>query len=271
MVLELIVCAIAAGLAVTGSLTFWPIHHGYDFYIPIVLAIAGYILGIIFIFCLVYLFGLPVKNKKDVKRSLRWSRFWLTQGMSFINHHALILVKFIGKEKIPQNQRFLLVCNHRSNFDPLVTAPKLVKHDVAFITKQSNMKIPLANNFFNSVLYIGVDRSDLMQSLQAMKKATDIIMNDSASIAVYPEGTRQQKEIIGEFHEGVFNIAIKAHCPIVVMTCKNSDKVHKRFPWRFTRVIQEVIAVIPPEEFDTLPAKTVSENVRQLMIENLSK
>ena len=51
LIIFIILCSLA--LPVVGSLTFWPVHQWYDFYIPIVLLVAGFIGGIIIEFIVV--------------------------------------------------------------------------------------------------------------------------------------------------------------------------------------------------------------------------
>ena len=46
MIFEIISLIFGIGLSVAGSLTFWPVHHWWDFYIPIVLFLAGYLVGL---------------------------------------------------------------------------------------------------------------------------------------------------------------------------------------------------------------------------------
>ena len=54
----------STALAVSGSLTFWKITAPYEFYIPIVLFIAGYVGSIIIWWILIWLFGRPFNPKK---------------------------------------------------------------------------------------------------------------------------------------------------------------------------------------------------------------
>lgn len=267
----LIFCLLCSvGLAVSGSLTFWPVQNWWDFYIPIVLAIAGYVVAMLIIILCYTIFGLFIDQKKEYKKVSRFAAFWFVLGVKYVNLLAGVRLKVIGKEKLPKNQRFVMVCNHRSNFDPMVTAVALAKYDLAFITKKDNQKIPWGGKLFHGMCYLPIDRDDLLQSLSQFKRAADLIQTNACSIGVYPEGKRQHETMIGEFHEGPFNIAIKANVPIVIMTIKNSELISKRFP-KSTKVILEVVGVIPAEEIQDLPAKQVSEMVHKIMVENLSK
>ena len=266
MLLELICLLCGGGLTATGLLTFWKINYWWDFYRPIVLFIAGYIVGIGLLFVIEWFAGLFVNKKKEYDHVSKWARFWLMQGTLYIANHALIIVKARGLERVPRKEKFLLICNHRSKFDNFVITNKLGKLDIAFITKRSNAKVPFVKGIIPGVCYIPIDREDKMQSLEAFKRACSLIDTKATSIGVFPEGTRQQENTVGEFHEGVFNIAIHSHAPIVVSVIKDSEKVTKRWPFRFTKVKYDVIAVIPYEEYAGMTAKAISDLTHEMML-----
>ena len=115
-----------------------------------------------------------------------------------------------GAEKVPWDRRFLLVSNHCSNFD----------------------------------------RDDPKESMRTIMKAADLMKRDEASVGIYPEGTRNRTPEKGllPFHNGVFKIAQMAKVPIVVAVLHGTDKIHKNYPWRRTKVTLEILEVIPAEE-----------------------
>lgn len=268
MIVEIfqILCGVA--LATTGSLTFWPVHNWWDFYIPIVLAIAGYIAGLA-LTCLNYtFFSLVINKKKEYNKVSKWARFWFTQGLWYINTHAGARCKVKGAEKLPKGQRFVAIVNHRSKFDSMLISQIFYKYDIAFITKKSNTKIPWGGRLMNGLCYMPIDRDNLLQSLSQFKRGAELIKAGACSVGVFPEGTRQHDAVIGEFHEGAFNIAIKSGAPIVVITTHGTHNISKRFP-RITKCSIEIVGVIPHEEICDKPARAVSDMVHQLMYDNL--
>ena len=259
-------------LAIVGSLTFWPVQQWYDFYIPIVLFIAGFIASIVFMWIVIDIIGwITVNRKKQYNKVYKLNRWILNNGMAYIRRLALITCKVTGKEKLPRSGTYLLVCNHKSNFDNFVLTEKLAMHsNLAFVAKKSNFKIPLAYWHLHKNLYLAIDRNDLLQSLEVMKTATQRIQDGVTSYAIFPEGTRSKDGNLGPFHEGVFNVAIKAKCPVVICTIKGTDKVTKRFP-RFTKTHINICQVLEPEDYDGLPAKALSDKVREVIQYDLEK
>lgn len=271
MFLELICLLCGSGLAIAGSLTFWQLHNWWDFYIPIVLYIAGWVAGIGVIFLLELLMSSFVSQKKERNKVSAFARFWFKTGLRFISNHAHIWVEKNGLSKLPKKEKFVLICNHRSKFDNFVITQQLAKRDLAFITKKENSKIPVAGRLLPGMCYISIDREDKLQSLESFKRAISLIENDITSIGVFPEGTRQTEKVIGEFHEGPFNIAIHSKAPVVVTTLVNTDLVHKRWPWKATKVRFDIVAFIPYEEYQDMPAKALSDMCHKLMEEHLQR
>lgn len=269
MFIELFTLLCGIGLALAGSLGFWPVQSGLDFYIPIVLFFAGYLGGIVITWIFIDVSGRFLALNKEPKKISKFARFLLTNGMRYIDNHALCRVTINGKNKLPKNERFLFVQNHTSRFDPMVVNAYLPKYDIAFITKPGNYKIPLAKRLMPRLFYQAINREDRIQSLGVMKNSIDLISNNVTSIGVYPEGTRHADSVLGEFHEGVFNICLKAKCPLVVCTIKNANKIQKNFPFKITNVILDIVDVIPYEAMEEKTAKTLSDEVHELMEKNL--
>lgn len=272
MIFYFLIWACGIALPAVGSFTFWKVNHPWEFYIPIVLFVAGLLAGllldVIFILCA----GLPyaIRKKDYVSRPSRFATKILGQGIVWIDTLARLKIKISGKNKLPKYQKYLIVCNHRSNFDPMVMIHKVARSGLQFISKPSNFKIPLAGPFMKGSGFLAIERDNREQSLEIMKKSMDLISSGKASVAVFPEGTRQREEIIGDFHEGVFNIAIHTGAPVVIACIDGTELIHKRAPWRRTLIRIKIIGVIPPDELDNYTAKSLSDTARELMIENLS-
>ena len=272
MIINLTVVLGAVALAVVGSLSFWPVTQGLDFYIPIVLFIVGFIGMIAVWWIFIDLYGrISSISKKEPHKVNKFTRFLLCDAMRFIDNLAFVWVKVNGREKLPRKERFLLVQNHASKFDPMIVNGYFPRKDIAFITKPSNMKIPLAKRLMPRLFYQPIVREDPLQSLGVMKNSQELIEKDITSIGVYPEGTRHQDGEVGEFHEGVFNICLKAKCPLVVITTTNTNKIHKNYPFKVTKVRLNVIKVYTPEELEGKTALALSNEVRELMLKDLNQ
>ena len=259
-------------LAVVGSLTFWKVTEGYHFYIPIVLFILGYLLAIILWWVFIDIYGRILSTNKNERTKVnKFTRFLLTDAMRYIDNHALVRVHVNGKHLLPKGERFLFVQNHTSRFDPMVVNAYFNKYDIAFITKPSNFKIPLAKRLMPTLFYQAIERDNPLQSLGVMKHSEELITKGITSIGVYPEGTRHKDGEMGDFHEGVFNICLRAKCPLVISTTNNMMNIHKNFPFKITHVHLDVVRVIPYEQMEGKTAKALSDEVKTIMLDNLKK
>ena len=263
-----VVCALA--LAISGAFTFWPVTAWFDFYRPIVMFIAGYFAGIAISWIFVDVSGRLISSfKKKYDKPNKFARFLLTNGMQYIDFHANVRLKKIGLEKIP-NEPFLLVGNHKSKFDPMIAAAVFHNRDIAFITKEDNMKIPLAARLMWRNCYMPVDRSDKLQSLEQFKKAAELIGTGASSVGVYPEGSRQEPDVIlAEFHNGVFNIATKTGCPIVILTMTGTSNIHKNFPFKRSKVTMKCVQVLYEEDYKGMNSAELSNLVHDIMYKDL--
>lgn len=226
-------------------------------------------------FILIWLFfifvALTINPKKEYKKISPFYYGVFNLWYSYITSFFRVKVKATGLENIPTNQRFLTVCNHRSNLDNMIQSKVLKKHKIAFISKIENFHIPLANQYMTRSLYLAMDRKDVRKSLQTILKAIDYIKNNVVSIGVFPEGTRSKTGKLLDFKPGCLKIAEKTKCPIVVCCLDGSEKINKNFPWKKTIVNFDVIKVYSTQELESLKTVNLSDEIRNLMLQKLGQ
>lgn len=269
MFLEILVILFACGF--TAGITYLiPTGNYYHYWAPFLLLIGGYILGVIFWWCILSVYCQIYKKDKEYKKPSRMANFWLCDAIAYICNHGGARVKVKQSEPFPSG-RFMLICNHISKFDPMILAAKYgYKYDLAFISKPTNFKIPIGGHLMAGSCYLSIDRYDKLKSLEVMNKAIDLININYCSIGVFPEGTRgDDPHHMGEFHEGVFMIAKKTNCPIVVATINGDEMIHKNFPKRSTRVDLKILRVIYPNEYQEKNLKEISDYCYKIMDESI--
>jgi 1-acyl-sn-glycerol-3-phosphate acyltransferase len=176
-----------------------------------------------------------------------------------------VKIKVEGLEKMPES-RFLLVSNHRSMFDPLVSLVAFKKYPMAFVTKPENLKIPLAGPIIRYCCFLPINREQAREALTTIRTVAERMKTMPISYGVFPEGTRnRQVEGLLPFREGVFLMAKKADVPIVIVRVTDTDKVKHRAPWRKTRVYVDFVDVIDTETVRAARSHELSEMVRERM------
>lgn len=212
-----------------------------------------------------WLLSLPVDLKKPQPTPDPFYRRVVNFGMGFLTEITGVKVHASGLEKMPEG-RFLLVSNHRSAFDPIVTGWALRKYGLAFISKPENMRLPLVGGLIHKCSFMAIDRDNDREALKTILFAIDLLKRDAASVALYPEGTRNTEPGLLPFRNGAFKIAQKAKVPVVVAVIKGSEDVKKNMFRRWTHVYLEIRQVLSPESLDGLNTVEVGDEVRRCML-----
>lgn len=253
---------IAAVLVLLGDYPLWPLVFLGYWLLCAVGSLVAYILGL-------FLVSLTVNMKKPVTENHpRWRKVVL-YVLGILCGVGRLRVHLTGEELIPQG-RFLLVGNHRSNYDPIATGWALRRHDIAFVTKPENLKIPIAGPWIYMGNYLPIDRQDPRKAMATIQAASEFIRRDEMSIGIYPEGTRSKTEEMLPFHNGVFKIAQKANVPIVVVSIRGTENIHKNIPWRHTDVYVKVCAVLAAEDVKKTAGPALGNRVRDILEADLA-
>ena len=214
-----------------------------------------------FFFCALWFstIFLPKKDPIDKPRNFYGIiRFVCDWAMTALR----VKISFHGMEKFP-DEPFVLVSNHISNFDPVVVLAKVKGRKIAFISKPSNFKIPVAGPYTHNAGFLAIDRENAMRAMRTIKRAAELVVSEQMIMGIYPEGTRSKTGELLEFKEGAFLLAKRSNAPVVVITTKGTDKIAKRMVLRSTKVDLEVIEVIDKETVQNLRLNELSAHVRE--------
>ena len=181
-----------------------------------------------------------------------------------------IHVKKSGLEKMPKDGRFLLVCNHTDNSDPIILLYCLAKYQLAFISKRENRDMFVIGPMMHKLQCQLINRENDREALKTILTCIRILKEDKASVAVFPEGGIDDDLLLHHFRPGVFKIAQKANVPIVVCTLKNTKVVVKNLmKWKRSDVEMKVLEVIPAEELKGVTTVDIADRCYRLMAEDL--
>ena len=216
-----------------------------------------------------FLSGLFTGHKKEYKKDSPFYRFVLNSMTGLVLFFMRIKIVKKGAD-LPEG-RFLIVGNHRSNLDPIVTWFKFRKRNISYISKPSNLKVPFYGAVVRRCCFLPIDRDSARNAVTTIEKAADYLKNDVVNIGIYPEGTRSRTCRLLKVHNGVFKIAQKAGVPIVVVFVSGTEKFNKNYPWRRTVVTLDVAEVIPPEVHMSMTTNEIGEHVKGLLADRLEE
>ncbi|MCQ2456750.1 MAG: 1-acyl-sn-glycerol-3-phosphate acyltransferase, partial [Clostridia bacterium] len=207
----------------------------------------------------------------DYDKNSRFYRFILYSATALAVFFSRVTIKVEGAEKMPSDGRFLLVSNHRSKYDPIITWHVFRKSDLAFISKPENFKEPFFGKIIRKCCFMPIDRENPRNALKTLKRAIELIKADEVSVGVYPEGTRSRTCELLPFSDGLFSIAQKASVPTVVVTVEGTEMISKNFPLKRTYVTLSVLDVLSPDETVGHRTGEIGKKVRDMMLEKLGK
>ena len=182
-----------------------------------------------------------------------------------------IHIKTTGMELVPSSGRFLLVCNHCNDSDPIILMRRFRKYQMAFISKQENKDMFVIGPMMHKLQCQLINRENDREALKTILKCIQILKEDKASIGVFPEGGILSEDgKLHHFRPGVFKIAQKANVPIVVCTMRNTlNVIPNLLKWKPSKVEMHVLTVIPPEEIKGVTTVDIAERCYNLMAADL--
>ena len=179
-------------------------------------------------------------------------------------------IKKVGLEKTPKSGRFMLVCNHTSDSDPVILMHCFAKSQLAFISKRENSEMFIIGKMMHKTLCQLINRENDREALKTILKCIQILKEDKASIAVFPEGGINGDGKLHHFRSGVFKIAQKAGVPIVVCTLKNTEPVmHNVKHFKRSDVELSLLEVIPAEQVKAVTTVELAQRIHDRMAEDL--
>lgn len=226
---------------------------------------AGILVSLLLYALVLLVVSLFLPTDRPPKRDHPFCRRVTTATMGLLCKLMRIRIQATGLDQLPQDTPFLLVCNHRSNFDPLIAAWLLRRYPMAFVMKTQILKFPIAGPFAFQSGYIPIDRENDRAALKSILRAVAEIKNDGLSIGIFPEGTRNHGEGLLPLRSGAFKIAQKAQVPIVVARLDGVDAAARNFPFRSTRVQFAIRQVLPYAALAGHTTAQISQTVSEFM------
>ncbi len=197
-------------------------------------------------------------------------RWVVALGAEFALEALQVRLELTGMEQLPQDGRFLLVCNHLCIMDPVVLLKVFRKKQLAFISKQENDSMFLVGKLMHKIMCQPINRENDREALKTIIKCIKMLQADQVSVGVFPEGYTSRDGLLHSFRSGVFKIAQKAKVPVVVCTIQNTKQIfHNGARLKPTHVQLHLVGVIPAEETQGVTAVELGNRVHRMMAQDL--
>ena len=264
-----VLCFAAIALLGVFPVSLFLLHQGVA--LSLLIAFAAFLLLHLLYFSFFRLAAGTVPTDRPLEKQNAICRFGAPSIIAIVNFYAGVRPVITGLEKLPKDGRFLYVCNHRSGFDPLVVIDKLRDYNISFISKPSNLKIPIAGRIAYAIGFLPIDRENDRNALKTILTAADYLKRDLCSIGVYPEGTRSRTGDMLPFHAGCFKTAQKAKVPIAVASVYGSENVRHIKLFSGTPVHLNILEVIPAETVCSMRTDALSDYIQALIQADLDR
>lgn len=232
----------------------------------LLLFVGAFVVLTLLFFLGLLLYSLTIDKKKPVTRANHGYRRFTAEVMRFILLLGRVHVHAEGVETVDRTKPFLLVANHKSNFDPFVAMQVFKGTELVYICKPSIFKIPIAGAFAHKSGFLSINREDNREALKTILRAVEILKDEQTAVAVYPEGTRNKTDAtLLPFRAGAFSMAKRSEAPIVVAVTEHTEDVAHRFLLKRTDVTFKVLNVLSSEQIATMRTTEISDAVHAQM------
>ena len=263
IVILLFVALLAAAMGFMAGFALWQ---------AALLFVGAFVLANVLYILWAFSTSLLVKDiEKPIEKEIPICRFAAISVFGLLSAYVRLKVNMRGMEKLPESGRFLLVCNHRSGFDPVVLMRALNKYQLSCIAKPSIMNLPFIGKIAYGIGCLSIDRENDRNALKTILTAANYLKKDVCSICIFPEGTRSRSGKMLPFHAGSFKIAQRANVPVVVASLRGTEQVTKNAPFRASKVELEIIQLIDAEKVKAMNTQELADYSQQLIAANVGE
>ncbi|MAI02740.1 MAG: hypothetical protein CMP40_02790 [Rickettsiales bacterium] len=156
-------------------------------------------------------------SKKYTSSVVRlWANFILICLKKILN----IQINF-DNNYINENEGMIIAANHKSVFDTIYFLAEYKK--VIYIVKKELKYLPIYGWYAIRMGNIFLDRKKRFESIKKLSNNIETMVKKGFKIVIFPEGSRQKKNRIGEIKPGIFLIQNNLKKPIYPVYINSAD------------------------------------------------
>ena len=146
---------------------------------------------------------------------------------SLLRFLVAILFRFevVGADNIPDEGKYIIVCNHKSWIDPIFMMAAVRNRRIIPVAKKELFDVPVFKNLLNKMEVIPIDRAN--PSMSTVKAILSQIKQERV-LGIFPEGTRAARNEFLPAKPGVALFAIKSKADIIPMSLVTRYRVFSK-------------------------------------------
>lgn len=209
----------------------------------------------------IFIFSFRKGHYKYAYRFIRWWSYGIFFGMGL--RYKLIKET---KQTIALNQQYIVIANHTSVMDIMLTAILLPHHPICFVGKKELERIPIFGTIYKRIC-VTVDRKNPQSRAEVYTKCAERIA-EGQSVVIYPEGGVPDPSIIlDNFKNGAFSLSEQHNIPVLVFAFKGLKEMFpfdngKGFPGCVKAYFLEILSPAPQEEMKQKAYKMIYDKVK---------
>ena len=229
------------------------------------------LLGITFFFVIVQILTLLLMiqftdRSKSYEKSYSFFHFLLGASLPIIVFFARVKIKAENTDKLPEDSRFLLVCNHQHDFDPVIILNSFLNSQIGFIGKKEIFtEMVFISKAMHRLHSLFIDRENDREAAKTIIQAIKLIKEDKCSVALFPEGRTSPDDTLLPFRNGSLKIALKAQVPIVICAINNTKILGKSVFRKKSTVQFKLVDVLPYESFKDMNTTQLGDLIHEKM------
>jgi len=199
-------------------------------------------------------------------RRLMNNRWMVIQGIVVTKMSPFWKVITEGREKIDQDQAYVIVPTHQSMLD--IVFFNMLRHRLRWVSKIEVFRVPLLGWEMRMVKYIELVRGNKSSVIKMMEQCVESLQ-DGISVVIFPEGTRSLTGAIGKFKTGAFQLAVKTDKPLLPVLIDGTGEIlpKKGLIFGSRRIVRiRVLDPIFPGQFGTGDPEELAARVHSLMV-----
>lgn len=178
-----------------------------------------------------------------------WARAWLVASGTRLTVE--------GREHIRTDQSYVVVANHLSTLDIMVSFVA-VELPIRYLAKKELFRIPLLAQAMRAIGIIEVDRAGRAAIHNSVNRQAQDLIANNRSLIIYAEGTRPRNGVMKPFKKGAFTMAISSGLPVLPLSIHGTyEAAVPGKPWFRGGPVTAVIH--PPIETGNLTTKDADD------------
>ena len=169
-----------------------------------------------------------------------------------------------GRENLPENRSFVLVCNHTSHLDTLCLLASVPLRRI-----HRTFPAAAADYFFSSaprtavsaILVNALPFERQAKGAESLTVCSALLENEGNILIIFPEGTRSTTSEMGRFRSGIGRLVVGTDLPVLPCHLAGGSKAWPKGKF-FPRPYRLVLRIGPPQTYSH-HAKT-SESVVEI-------